>query len=242
MRGPILCGFLLAAAGSALAQVQVPRPVELQRSPDAAEMERLYPASARAAGKAGQVELECTVQAGGALADCAVMVESPAGYGFGDATLQAVPQLRIRDARPGARVRVPLTWRIGGQGAEVAENLSPIPAPPVIIYARSAFYPREAEAAKLEARAVVECLVMSNHRVTACKVLAVAPETHGFGEAAIRRVSKLTFRPTRETGPTAGRKVRIPVYWRPVDSRADPLELRPDGDIPERKVRRGPVM
>ena len=242
MRAALLASLALLAAGVAAAQVQVPREAELQRVPDAAEMERLYPASARTAGKAGRVELECTAQAGGAVTDCAVMLESPAGYGFGDATLQIAPQLRIRDPRPGVRVRVPLAWRIGGQGAEVVEALSPIAAAPVLIYARSAYYPREAEAAKVEGRAVVECLVMSDYRVTACAVLAQAPEGQGFGEAALRRVSKLTVRPTRETGPTAGRKVRFPVFWRPVDSRADPVELRPDGDLPERKVRRGPIM
>jgi TonB family protein len=124
----------------------------------------------------------------------------------------------------------------------VVEALSPIAAPPVLIYARSAYYPRQAEAAKLEGRAVVECLVRSDHRVTACAVLAEAPESQGFGAAALRRVGKLTVRPTRDTGPTAGRKVRFPVYWKPVDSRSDALTLRPDGDLPERKVRRGPLM
>ena len=46
----------------------------------------------------------------------------------------------------------------------------------------------------------------------------------------------------RDSGPTAGRKVRFPVYWRPMDSREDGPELGPNADTPARRVRRGPPM
>ena len=57
--------------------------------------------------------------ANGSLTGCSVVSESPAGAGFGEATIRAASKFRMRpktvDGAPveGARVRVPLTWRLG---------------------------------------------------------------------------------------------------------------------------------
>lgn len=87
--------------------------------PDASAMARLYPRAAMAASLGGGAVVECAVNLEGQLEACVVISESPEGYGFGEATLNAArlfrltPQLRDGVPVAGARVRIPINWRLG---------------------------------------------------------------------------------------------------------------------------------
>lgn len=65
-----------------------------------------------------RVALVCTVQPGGALSDCVVDREEPAGMGYGTGALALAPKFRVApwsaDGEPtvGARVRVPIRYQL----------------------------------------------------------------------------------------------------------------------------------
>lgn len=81
------------------------------------DLARYYPARALARGETGSVLLNCRVDVGGAL-HCAVVSETPVGWGFGDAALRIaqdyrmVPAMRDGVAVEGRyRMRVPFEVR-----------------------------------------------------------------------------------------------------------------------------------
>lgn len=84
------------------------------RTPSAADMAAAYPAEARAANFAGSATIECSVAAGGRLADCVTVGE--VGSGFGDAALAVAPKFQMPVKSPsgasmiGRTVRFPVQW------------------------------------------------------------------------------------------------------------------------------------
>lgn len=78
-----------------------------------------YPAQALSAGiEGGTVNLSCTAQSDGRLANCSVVEETPPGQGFGMAALAAARNARlsprtIDDAATGAQVRFTMRFRLG---------------------------------------------------------------------------------------------------------------------------------
>lgn len=85
----------------------------------AADIERNYPASARAKGIAGQATIRCTVRADGRLYGCAVVFETPPGNGFGEAGIkilsQAMAHPSMVDGKPvdGGVINVPFRFSPG---------------------------------------------------------------------------------------------------------------------------------
>jgi protein TonB len=85
--------------------------------PNGRDFERLFPRRALERGASGSVVLDCSVAASGRLS-CAVASETPAGWGFGEASLRAAQEFRVApataDGRPtsGGRLSVPMTWRV----------------------------------------------------------------------------------------------------------------------------------
>lgn len=95
---------------------QIARP-DWGRLPEATQVASLFPAKAKAAGvKRGEVTLACGVRATGAVGDCKVARETPAGLGFGEAALALAPSFAMSawtsDGRPvdGAFVRDPIRY------------------------------------------------------------------------------------------------------------------------------------
>ena len=96
---------------------QIARP-EWGRLPEATAVASGFPAKAKAAGvQGGGATLDCRVQAGGRIADCSVLRETPAGMDFGQAALALAPSFAMSawtsDGRPvdGARVRIPVRYQ-----------------------------------------------------------------------------------------------------------------------------------
>jgi protein TonB len=96
----------------------ITRPDWLSR-PDSGDLDRFYPERAKEDGVTGRATISCTVTARGTLTGCSVVSESPAGAGFGQATIRAASRFRMRpqtvDGKPveGGTVRVPLVWNLG---------------------------------------------------------------------------------------------------------------------------------
>lgn len=77
-----------------------------------------YPERARLGRKEGRVVLHCILKQDGVLNDCVIAEESPAGFGFGMATLRASESIRyrplIQNGVPLERemVKVSLVWTL----------------------------------------------------------------------------------------------------------------------------------
>ncbi len=77
-----------------------------------------YPPQAARNGTGGFARIRCDVQADGRLTACEVLEESPAGAGFGEATLRLAPYFRMSreiggQSVEGSSVEIPMTWQAG---------------------------------------------------------------------------------------------------------------------------------
>ncbi len=78
---------------------------------------KFYPGRALRTKTEGDVTATCAVTTGGSLTQCAIDAESPAGFGFGEATLKALEkthvQVTIRHGLQNPQVlHIPIAWRL----------------------------------------------------------------------------------------------------------------------------------
>ena len=89
-----------------------------QSRPDGDDMARYYPERAQRLEKPGNVTIQCEVTSKGQVANCTVVSEDPADFGFGDAALKLSklfkmkPQTKDGKAIEGATVKIPIAFRI----------------------------------------------------------------------------------------------------------------------------------
>jgi protein TonB len=89
-----------------------------QSRPDGDALAGLYPPDAADAGINGHTIVTCTVRDNGSVGDCVVKEETPKGRGFGRAAILAAKYFKMRprtvNGAPvgGAKVDIPLTWRL----------------------------------------------------------------------------------------------------------------------------------
>jgi protein TonB len=66
------------------------------RQPDNDDMADHYPARALRENVPGRATVRCTVTASGSLTSCEILSESPAGQGFGQATMEITHLWKVR--------------------------------------------------------------------------------------------------------------------------------------------------
>jgi len=99
-------GPTLVPAGGAKCATSGPDWRRLPMSVD--DYMRAYPANALKERRSGRGVVDCAVAPNGKLQDCRVVLEDPAGSGFGDAALKLTRFYRFRPPCPGENSRITL--------------------------------------------------------------------------------------------------------------------------------------
>ena len=200
------------------------------RRPTPEDLMAVWPTAAWKSGIGGKAVINCKVSVQGALFDCAVESERPAGAGFGAAAIALTPQLLMkpatRDGQPVVSdVRIPLsfvkpdvptgTLIPGGEGfysgrsREVLSNVAWEQAP---TYAQvAAAYPKKAREKQLGGRVTLSCAFKAGGKVGACDTLKEEPEGQGLAAAAKSLVGEFRGPSTLPDGrSTVGVITQIP--------------------------------
>ena len=91
-----------------------PKTANWRRLPTGEELARVYPQKAMEYGKSGKAVMRCKVTPTGDLANCLVISEAPADYGFGGAALELAPYFHLRAAPfgPNASIEIPVSFDV----------------------------------------------------------------------------------------------------------------------------------
>lgn len=172
-----------------------------------------YPKAAFAQKISGDVDLNCTADAGGRLSGCKVTKEEPAGLGFGDAALglSAKDRVKVKDDN-GAAI-------IGRRFERSYSFLAPGDSNPDWLTKPSAgqlmgVFPVAArDRPPANARATIVCKVNEEGFLRDCKVDHQTPENMGFGAAALALSPLFRLKPKIRGGKPVETEVTIPVAW-----------------------------
>jgi TonB family protein len=171
-----------------------------------------------------RVIAHCKVSAQGALSDCSILSETPAGLGFGKAVLAQVPTLRAVPAtHDGKRVdsELSFSWD-GAPKPDKDTNWLRRPTPEDLLVV----WPKEAWRSGLGGIARINCVVTSQGRLQDCFVEAESPPGAHFGSAALLLSAQFAFRPATKDGHPVRTGARIPVnFVLPDGQRAGPQSL-----------------
>lgn len=86
-------------------------------------MAMYYPDLAQRMEKSGDASVRCTITAKRSLTDCAVVTESPMGYGFGAATIRLAQHMQVNGSfHDGSTITLPISWRIAPSHAAPAPS------------------------------------------------------------------------------------------------------------------------
>ncbi|MDB5425896.1 MAG: hypothetical protein JWQ29_3312, partial [Phenylobacterium sp.] len=201
-----------------------------KRRPSPEDMVVVWPKKAWARGAGGRAIINCLVSVQGALFDCFVAAESPAGEHFGDAGIALTPQFMMRPATLRGQpvvstVRIPLNFEMPEGGLEPPssfgsrQSVLPVMAwPEAPSYAAvAAAYPKKARANNLGGRATLDCQFTKEGRLTGCSTVAEEPRGQGFGDAAKALAKQFrAFATTSDGSPVSRAAIQLPVIFDPV--------------------------
>ena len=204
-RRGMIAGLAVGAAscGAANAEPSVITNPDWVRRPTGQNVADAYPDRALRAGLSGRAIVTCSVTLEGALSDCAILNETPPGYGFGAAAMRLTRSFWVRpatrDGKPvaGGKVTLPISFSLPG-GGNFVSGVSWPTAPSVAEVA--AAFPDPARATGASGKAVVSCKFDKPGNLTRCGVASQEPRGLGFGEAALKLASRFTAAPTLADG------------------------------------------
>jgi TonB family protein len=208
----VVLGVALAtgAAGENVQPVQSAlRSGDWLDKPSGADVDAVYPPRAVKEGVGGTAEMECAATAEGTLGRCRILQETPAGYGFGDATLNLAGKFRMAPKTPdghsvqGGIVRIPLTFR-----PPEASKIEWLAQPPARSLAD--LLPAKALDAGIGGSATLDCGFTAEGYLADCKVVSEQPAGYGFGAAALQSTRPYRAKPVPgiETG-----RMQLPMQW-----------------------------
>lgn len=234
-------GMMTLIAGPSLAQESpAPRPRPSPETPYlinpnwGGTLTPEFPAQALDAGlRQGRAAVDCAVQADGALADCQMTEESPAGLGLGDAALAAARRARLSGGgpdTPGLRVDFAAVFlaplpavRIESvrppavivPGPYASAPVSPPPRPRLITDPSWARLPRPVFPEQARERGLVSgvvglrCRVEPNGALSRCAVVHESVPGVGFSNAALAAARGSRLSPRTVDGGPPGSEVLV---------------------------------
>lgn len=229
----ITLGGAMALTSAASAADTIVHATWLTR-PKAEDLLGVWPAEALKRGRGGKAVLSCTVTTTGALVECQVASETPAGAGFGQAAISLTPQLLMSPAtRNGvpfneAGVKIAINFegagpetgsRIGGQmsmGSLPDRVISDVPWIAAPTYDQVvAAYPQKARERGVAGHVVLSCQFKSDGRLTGCSTVREEPDGYGFSAAARSLVANFAAPATVDGRPVRAAFLQLPISFEP---------------------------
>lgn len=213
--------FVAGSPVSADKRIKVVSNVVWSRAPTYAELVAAFPDKARAKGVGGAVTLACEFNGAGGLRECDTVNESPWGMGFAGAAHSLVgkfigpTRFHSGESTKDARTQLRFTFPVEMLSSSTPSIGKPAWAATPTADELKGAIPQQAIAAGVTtARVALDCTVVAEGRLEACRVLSEEPKGLGFAETTLN-LSK-SFRLTIWTAdglPSVGGKVRIPVRY-----------------------------
>lgn len=125
--GVVVSALIAGGAGAHAAPAKIITRPDWAAKPTGDDMERFYPAKARAENVSGRATITCEVAVDGALVGCRAKNESPAGYGFGDAAVSLGGIFRMKpktiNGEPvgGGTITIPIVFQAPPDQAEIGD-------------------------------------------------------------------------------------------------------------------------
>jgi hypothetical protein len=192
---------------------------EYVQAPGAAAAPTQLPASAANAGvKRALAVVDCTGAERGRLTDCAVVSETPAGMGIGEAALNALSTRRLnlwQGAEPvaGARVRIPFYIDAPDADADPAfTRQATFHAPGG---GAGPYYPQEAEQKRIGGSATIECARQGSGALTDCVAISETPAGWHFMDAALKMAERGAITASGALDNQSRGVVRVTTPFRP---------------------------
>lgn len=167
------------------------------RAPKPEDLTRAYPVEAARVSLAGSAVLECTVGPTGELTACVASEETPAGSGFGEASLAVASKFQMPTKAPsgastvGRTVRFPIQWMGPVQGQ----------APPVVVFDDSG----------RRGSVGFNCRVRDERSLDNCVVVDVKPR----GTSVLSVAAEAIQRTKAPTSARAGSRLMVLVEVKP---------------------------
>ncbi len=173
----------LSATGPALAE---PSPVT--------EVSPTYPAAAASAGVEGDATVLLSVAPDGTVMDVGLIRETPPGYGFGAAAIDATRQWRfVSPTFEGGKYVVTLKFELEQAAPGAVERGTGLPKAPQPLKRGKLAYPQEAYVRSENGSVTLALTIAGDGSVSDVEVLSERPRNRGFGRAAREAIAESRY-------------------------------------------------